>query len=69
MNITPGVKRLHAVLEKSAITQRAMAGRLKVSEPFLSQILSGQRRPGLDLAAEIERLYRIPARDFARKAA
>jgi transcriptional regulator with XRE-family HTH domain len=68
VNISSGAKRLQALIEKRAITQRVMAEELGMSEAHLSQILSGQRTPSLEMAAHIERKLRIPMRDFAEVA-
>jgi transcriptional regulator with XRE-family HTH domain len=68
VNLTSGAKRLQSLIEKRGITQRVMAEELGMSEAHLSQILSGQRTPSLEMAANIERKLRIPMRDFAEVA-
>ena len=42
-----------------------MAAEIRITEAQLSQILSGKRRPGLDIAARIEDVTGIPARSWA----
>lgn len=37
------------------MTQRVLAHRLGISQPYLSQIMRGLRTPSLELAADIER--------------
>lgn len=47
--------------------QRMAAARLEISEPYLSQILSGNT-PSLKVAARIEREYGIPAASWVEAA-
>ncbi len=46
--------------EKSERGQTSIALKLGVTKAMVSYILSGDRRPGRDLAAKIAKLYRIP---------
>ena len=62
MDISPGRRKLAKKAEK---TSRAdMARSLRVSKPYVSMILGGQRQPSLVVAARIEKVYGIPPRDF-----
>jgi transcriptional regulator with XRE-family HTH domain len=42
-------------LRDTGTTQRAFAATLEMSPGFLSEILSGKKRPGIDTAFNIER--------------
>ncbi|MBC7156376.1 MAG: helix-turn-helix transcriptional regulator [Rhodobacteraceae bacterium] len=42
-------------IRSSGQSQREWAARFGVSEPYLSDLLRGNRRPSLDLACRIER--------------
>ena len=43
-------------LIENKLTQREAAAILGISRPHLSQVVSGSKRPSLDLAVRIERL-------------
>jgi transcriptional regulator with XRE-family HTH domain len=40
---------------------------LRITESYLSQVLSGRRRPGLDIAVRIETLTGIPVSAWAAR--
>ena len=48
-------------------TQRALADTLEISRPHLSLLISGKKRPSLDLAIRIEQLTEgaVPATSWA----
>lgn len=46
---------LKQFIKDSGVSQREWAQRLGITEGYLSRILSGEKKPSLDLAAEIER--------------
>ena len=45
---------LRAYLVDTDTNQEQLATRLGISQPFLSMLLSGQRKPSVDLALRIE---------------
>lgn len=45
----------------SAETQAEIGAKLGIRQPSVSLLLNGKRRPSVDLAARIERVYYIPA--------
>ena len=47
---------LQKYIEESGATQAACAALLSISPGYLSDLLSGKRRPSLELATRIERL-------------
>ncbi len=49
------------------VTQRALAERLRLHQTAVGRILAGNRRPGLTLAFEIEKLTGIPAKAWREK--
>ena len=51
--------------ERSKQNQRTLAAHLGVSEGYLSQILSGARRPKLELLMKIEALSGVPVVSWA----
>lgn len=53
-------ERLLAYLERNNLTQADFARESGFSTPFVSQLLSGERRPSLAKAAHLERLTGIP---------
>lgn len=59
-----GPKRLREWIDRSKITQRHAAELLKVHEVYLSQLLAGDRNPGLDTALRIEDVTGISARSW-----
>jgi transcriptional regulator with XRE-family HTH domain len=66
MNRVPALRRwLDEQQEKdSAKTQEWLAAELRISSPFLSQLLSGQRTPSLELSLRIEAFTGIPPREL-----
>lgn len=51
-------------LDKTGMTQVALAAKLQISQAHLSLILSGQRSPSIELAALIEDETGVPMRSF-----
>lgn len=51
---------LSAYIQENGLTQRALAQKLGISSQFLNQIISGVRRPGVDLTKRIESVTGIP---------
>lgn len=51
---TKAAETLREYLDRTDTTQEALAERLHVSQAHLSMILSGQRKPSVDLALLIE---------------
>ena len=47
--------RIRAYLTETGRTQRALAAQLGISPSHLSEIVSGRKRPSLDVAFDIER--------------
>lgn len=62
-------KDLATYLEDTETTQAELAEKLGISQPFLSQIVNGQRSPSLELAALIEDKTGVPMRALAKEAA
>lgn len=54
-----GRERLRQWIDRSKINQREASALLGFDETYLSQILNGKRRPGLDTAVQIERVTGI----------
>lgn len=55
-------------MDERGLTQRQLATEFGIEAAHLSLILSGHRRPSLDVAVRIEALTGIPPRDFAEVA-
>lgn len=68
MNIAERKAHVKKRLKRAKKSQNALAIELGISRPYLSQILSGKRRPSLPLAFELERALGIPAIEFAEVA-
>jgi transcriptional regulator with XRE-family HTH domain len=49
------MSKLHTYLAETGTTQSDLAGRVGVSKGYMSEIVGGQKRPGLDVAFAIER--------------
>lgn len=60
-----GRQLLRAWLDRSRQQQRTLAAKLGVSDPYLSQILSGLRRPKLELLMLIEAETGVPVASWA----
>jgi plasmid maintenance system antidote protein VapI len=60
-----GRERLAKYITRSRQKQYEVAGDLRITESYLSQVLSGRRRPGLDIAVRIETLTGIPVSAWA----
>ena len=61
MNNNTAGDRLAAWLGRTKLTQYDLADSLGVSQGQVSSIVTGRRKPSLDLAIKIERLAGIPA--------
>lgn len=62
-----GSEKLGRHLERAGKSQTDFATDLGVSRAYVTQILTGSRRPSLDVAARIEKLTGIAMREFAHK--
>lgn len=62
-----GRRQLADWLRKSHTNQHDFAGRIRVSDGYLSQILSGLRRPKLELLMEIEAVTGVPMSSWVDK--
>jgi transcriptional regulator with XRE-family HTH domain len=60
-----GRERLAAYRHRSRMRQNELADLLGLTDSYLSQILSGRRRPGLDIAVRIETLTGVPVESWA----
>lgn len=60
-----GRQLLRAWLDRSKQQQRELAAKLGVSDAYLSQILSGLRRPKLELLMAIEAETGVPVASWA----
>lgn len=63
--MTAGRKRLREWLDRSRKQQKELARALGVSDGYLSQILSGLRRPKLELLMAIEVETGVPVESWA----
>lgn len=62
-----GREQLRAWLVRSAMQDKELAQLLGISRAYLSQLLSGVRRPGLDIAESINTLTGVPMASWADK--
>lgn len=60
-----GRKRLREWLLRSHKQQKELAGKIGISYPYLSQILSGARRPKLETLMAIEAETGVPVESWA----
>lgn len=60
-----GRERLAAYLRRSRLKQNELADMVGVSAPYLSQIVRGRRKPGLDMALRIEQVTGVPVDSWA----
>ncbi len=67
-NFSEGARRLWAVVDNREITQAGLTAALGARPGVVSRWLYGDRRPSIEWAAKIERLFRIPARLWAEPA-
>lgn len=65
----PPRERLRAYRKRNGLTVEALSELLGCSRSFLWAIFSGERKPGLEIAFQIERLTGIDARDWVDHAA
>ena len=63
MNKT-GAQRLAEYRDKHSYKQYELAELLELDDAHVSQLLSGKRRPGLEIAVRIEERTGIPARSW-----
>ena len=54
-------------MQQLDITQSELAGRLKVDPSYVSQILNGHRRPGLDSLDSFARALGVEPQDLIRR--
>lgn len=59
-----GLERLTEYRDRHGYKQYELAELLSLDEAYLSQILSGKRRPGLPIAVRIEDRTGIPAKSW-----
>ena len=59
------IGQLRAHLQRERSSQSALAAELGIGSAHLSDILSGRRRPSLDLAVRIEIVAGIPPKQWA----
>lgn len=59
-----GQRLLIAYLDRSHLKQYELAKRLGISEPYLSHILNGHRRPKLATVVALERVCGIQPQDW-----
>jgi transcriptional regulator with XRE-family HTH domain len=59
-----GAERLAEYRDKFDYKQREIAELLEIDDAYVSQLLSGKRRPGLELAVRIEARTGIPAESW-----
>lgn len=60
-----GRRLLREWLTRSRMSQKDFAAKLDVTEPYLSQILSGLRRPKLEILMAIEAETGVPVESWA----
>lgn len=63
-----GRERLTQWIKRSRLKQIDAAGELGMDQSYLSRVLSGKQRPGLDTAAKIEQVTGIPTLAWASTA-
>lgn len=63
--MTTGRQLLRAWLDRSKLQQKDLASRLEITDAYLSQILSGVRRPSLEILLLIERATGVPVVSWA----
>jgi len=56
---------LHDYMQAHGIRDAELAQKLGVSRPYVSRLRRGKRQPSLPVAAKLEELTGIPARQFA----
>jgi plasmid maintenance system antidote protein VapI len=62
-----GRAQLAAYRKRSRLKQNQLAHLLRIHDTYLSQLLSGRRRPGLDVALRIERLTGVPVESWSAR--
>lgn len=60
---------MRAFLKANNRTQEWLASELGVTPAYVSQILSGVRKPSLNVASRLETITGVPAREFSREVA
>ena len=61
------VSNLQAAMQSSGLSQSELARRLDVTPSYVSQLLSGHRRPGLDTLEKIARVLEMEPSDLLQK--
>ncbi len=61
------IARLRAAIQRDGRTQEAIAAELGVTRMVLAHVIHERRRPTLELAAGLQRLYRIPMEAWVRR--
>ncbi len=54
-------EKLYTLRQRRGLTSRALGKLLGVSNAYIIQIENGQRRPSIDVVAEISRYFQVPA--------
>ena len=54
-------EKLYTLRQHRGLTSRALGKLLGVSNAYIIQIENGQRRPSIDVVAEISRYFQVPA--------
>lgn len=62
-----GRERLAAYRDRSRLKQTELATLLGMTDSYLSQVLSGRRRPGLDTALRIEEQTGVPVESWGER--
>lgn len=57
---------LRNIVENSGLRQKVWAEQLGVSQAYLSELMSGAKRPSLELAVRIEEATGLPVRSWVR---
>ena len=65
--VNKGGKEFRELIERSGLSVRDMGEALGISPAYVSKLSTGDRTPGLALALDIERYYRIPAHHWGER--
>lgn len=60
-----GRQALRTWMQRSGLSQNELAAQLGISRPYMCQVFSGARRPGLDILVRMEGLTGIPTRSWS----
>lgn len=61
---SPGPQLLKEWISRSRLKQNELAARLDITDSYLSQVLSGLRRPKLEILVAIERMTGVPVESW-----